>query len=230
MDPFAIGDFRVDRIVERDGPFGPLDGLVPDANPEDLKPYYDWLTPNYLDPDSFWMFMSVNSYLVRTKHHTILIDTCVGNHKERPGSPAFHQKDWPWLDNLHAVGLGVEDIDIVMCTHLHIDHVGWNTRLEDGRWVPTFPNARYLFDQAEYDHWKSEVDSDHLDGGFVYNDSILPVVEAGQVDMVANDYEIETGLTIEPLPGHTPGHRGINAAGTVLTPEAPHINGRVDAF
>jgi len=212
VKPFSIGDIRVDRIVERDGPFGLLSGLVPDANEQALRPYYDWLTPNYLDPESFWMYMSVNSYLIRTSRYNILVDTCGGNHKERPNSPAFHQKETPWLANLAAAGVGVEDIDFVMCTHLHVDHTGWNTKLEDGRWVPTFPNARYLFDKTELDHWdehSADHDGDHLQ---VYQDSVLPVVEAGRVDLVANDFEIDTGLVIEPLPGHTPGHRGINAA------------------
>jgi glyoxylase-like metal-dependent hydrolase (beta-lactamase superfamily II) len=212
LQPFAIGDFQVARIVERDGPFGPLNGLVPDANEEDLRPHYDWLTPNYLDPNSFWVFMSVNSYLIRTPHHTILIDTCGGNHKERPNSAVFHQKETPWLENLHAAGVGVEDIDFVMCTHLHIDHTGWNTKLENGRWVPTFPNARYLFDKTELDYWEAEAPNSDGDEKYVYNDSVLPVVESGQMDLVANDYEFETGLTLESLPGHTPGHRGVNAA------------------
>jgi len=211
MKPFGIGDIRVDRIVERDGPFGLLSGLVPDANPEDLKPYYDWLTPNYLDPESFWMFMSVNSYLIRTGRYTILVDTCGGNHKERPHSPPFHQKETPWLDNLNAAGVGVEDIDFVMCTHLHVDHTGWNTKLEDGRWVPTFPNARYLFHKEELDHWDAHAKDHDGDELQVYQDSVLPVVEAGRVDLVARDHEIDTGLVIEALPGHTPGHRGINA-------------------
>ena len=212
MKPFNIGDIRVDRIVERDGPFGLLNDLVPDANPDDLRPYYDWLAPNYMDAETFWMFMSVNSYLIRTPRHTILLDACAGNHKDRPNAPVFHQKDHPWLDNLHAAGVGVDDIDFVMCTHLHVDHVGWNTKLEDGRWVPTFPNARYLFDKQELDHWDTHAKDHDGDELQVYQDSVLPVVEAGRVDLVANDHEIDAGLVIESLPGHTPGHRGLNAA------------------
>src|SRR6266403_1958966 len=135
---------------------------------------------------------------------TFLIDSCIGNDKPRPQRPKWNQKtDDTYMRALKAAGFAVEDIDFVMCTHLHVDHVGWNTRLEGGRWVPTFPKARYVFGKAEYDYWaeqhaKAEVPP--------FGDSVLPVVEARRADIVRDDFAIGDHLRSLPTPGHTPGH------------------------
>ena len=134
----------------------------------------------------------------------MLVDTCIGEDKERPGLLAFHRRKMPMLGNLRAAGVEPEDIDLVLCTHLHVDHIGWNTRLENGRWVPTFANARYLFGQAEFDYWQDQHDQvGWMAGGF--EDSVLPIVEAGQAEFVAGDHQLRAGLWLEPMPGHTPG-------------------------
>ncbi|MDU6750227.1 MAG: MBL fold metallo-hydrolase, partial [Bradyrhizobium sp.] len=146
------------------------------------------------------------SYVVKTPHHTILIDSCIGNDKPR-ARPVWNMKtDDTYMRALDAAGMSVDDIDIVMCTHLHTDHVGWNTRRDNDRWVPTFPNARYLFAQREYDYWvaqnaKAEVPP--------FADSVLPVVEAKRADIVMDDFAIGDHVRLVPTPGHTPGHVAI---------------------
>jgi glyoxylase-like metal-dependent hydrolase (beta-lactamase superfamily II) len=143
---------------------------------------------------------SMHSWLIRTPDHIILLDTCVGNDKERDGAKLFHQKSFPYLAALAAAGVRPEEVDFVLCTHLHVDHVGWNTRLVDGRWTPTFPNARYVFSKAENERWRPAPSSP------AYADSVLPVIEAGLVDLVDGDHAIGDQLLIQPAPGHTPGH------------------------
>jgi glyoxylase-like metal-dependent hydrolase (beta-lactamase superfamily II) len=162
--------------------------------------------------------------VVKTPHHTILIDSCIGNDKPRPTRPKWHMKtDHTYLSGLKAAGFSVADIDVVMCTHLHPDHTGWNTRLENGQWVPTFPNARYIFGRTEFNHWtaqnaKAEVPT--------FVDSVLPVVEANRAELVGDDFTIGDHMRILPTPGHTPGHaafafgKGKDAA--IFTGDAMH--------
>ena len=209
----TVGGIEWHRIVESEEPDFDVGFLLPDATPEALAPHRAWLEPRFLDPASNKLVMAMQSYLLRTRHRTILVDACVGNHKERRfHAPWAHRTSTRWLDNLAAVGLAPDDIDFVMCTHLHADHVGWNTRLLDGRWVPTFPNARYLFARTEYEHW-IEVNK----GGKKYSDgciddSVLPVVEAGQAEIVADDYAFDDEISFALAPGHTPGHVAIGLA------------------
>jgi glyoxylase-like metal-dependent hydrolase (beta-lactamase superfamily II) len=141
---------------------------------------------------------------VKTPHHTILVDSCIGNDKPRPLRPKWNMKtDDVYIRALAAAGFSVTDIDFVMCTHLHVDHVGWNTRLENSRWVPTFPNARYVFDKQEFDYWTEQ----HAKAAVpAFGDSVLPVVEANKAEIVGNDYAIGDHTRILPTPGHTPGH------------------------
>ena len=167
--------------------------------------------PRFIDPDSIKVILCIQSYVIKTRHHTILIDTCVGNHKERPARPAWHMQDGPYLAELGAVGIGVEEVDFVLCTHLHVDHVGWNTQLVDGRWVPTFPNAKYIFARKEYETWQSRyANQEEVPVPLVFEDSVLPIVEAGQALIVEDDHQIDDGMWIEPSPGHTPGHVMLN--------------------
>ena len=151
-----IGSAAVDGVLEWAGSYrDPLE-MYPDATREAVERHRGWLEPDSLDPESGALVMAFQSYLLRTDRLTILIDTCVGNDKNRPLRPNWHRRNWPWMDNLRACGVTPEEIDVVLCTHLHTDHVGWNTRLEDGRWTPTFPNARYLFHEKEYAYWQRE--------------------------------------------------------------------------
>ncbi len=209
----TVGGIEWHRIIESEEPDFDVGFLLPDATPEALAPHRAWLEPRFLDPASNKLVMAMQSYVLRTRHRTILVDACVGNRKERRfHAPWAHRTSTRWLDNLAAVGLAPDDIDFVMCTHLHADHVGWNTRLLDGRWVPTFPNARYLFARTEYEHW-IEVNK----GGKKYSDgciddSVLPVVEAGQAEIVADDYAFDDEISFALAPGHTPGHVAIGLA------------------
>lgn len=204
MTTLRIGEATINEIVEWSGIYrDPLE-MFPDATQELVDLHRSWLEPHSIDPASGHLIMPFRSYLIRTGEHTILVDTCVGNDKERPLRPGWHRQNWPWMERFLSLGVTPEDVDLVVLTHLHTDHVGWNTRLEDGRWVPTFPNARYICHKQEYDYW----DGEYLNQAWLkdsFEDSVLPVAEAGKLDLVAGDHEIDKGLWLEPVPGHTPG-------------------------
>jgi glyoxylase-like metal-dependent hydrolase (beta-lactamase superfamily II) len=197
--------------------------LLPDWNARDIEPHLNWLAPTYYDPAADRIVSSIHSWVLKTRHHTILIDTCVGNHKERPGQPRFHMLDRPYMENFAGAGLKVEDIDYVLCTHLHVDHVGWNTRLDNGRWVPTFPRARHLFARAEWEHWSRETDDDTQR---IMADSVKPVLDAGLATLVEMDHRVSNELWLEPTPGHTPGHVSVRLrsgdAEAVITGDLMH--------
>ncbi len=206
MTPAFIGATRVDRIVESEGPFAAPEFLLPGATAEIVEANADWLEPRYVSGGQ--LVMSFHSFVLRTARHTILVDACVGNDKERPARPGWHRQKRPFLETLARAGVPPEAVDFVFCTHLHADHVGWNTRLENGRWVPTFPNARYVFARREYEHWeraqRAAADGEPPNHGS-FADSVLPVVEAGRAVLVESDHEFEPGVHLEPAPGHTPG-------------------------
>ena len=209
----TVGGIEWHRVIESEAPDFDVHFLLPDATEETLAPHRAWLEPRFLDPASNRLVMAMQSYVLRTRHRTILVDACVGNDKERRfHAPWAHRTSTRYLDELAAIGLAPDDIDFVMCTHLHADHVGWNTRLAGGRWVPTFPNARYLFARTEYDHWiaVNEGGKKYSDG--CIDDSVLPVVEAGQADIVADDYAFDDEISFALTPGHTPGHVAIELA------------------
>ena len=199
---FNIGDIRIDRLVEQEGRFLAALDMFPALTQERLEAERHWLEPHALDAEGF-MLLSFHSYIVRTPHHTVLIDSCIGNDKPR-ARPAWDMKrDETYMRGLGALGLSVEDIDFVLCTHLHADHVGWNTRLENGRWVPTFPKARYQFAQTEYEHWQRVHATTPVPP---FADSVLPVIEAGRADLVASEHALGDHIRLIPTPGHTPGH------------------------
>ena len=195
---WTVGDAQLTRIAELEvhWPFGIL---LPGA--EDVIDDYDWLRPDFVTDDGR-MRLSMHSVVIESAGLRIIVDTCVGNDKSRPGAPPFEQLSTPFLADLEAAGFAPETIDFVVCTHLHVDHVGWNTRLVDGVWVPTFPNARYLFVQAEYDYWRAEPQ----DYGPVFEDSVQPIMDAGLADLVSPDHRINDEVWFESTPGHTPGH------------------------
>ncbi len=211
MSKRRCGLIEIQAVEEWTGLYrDPLE-MYPDATPEIVARHRDWLVPETMDAETGRMIFAFQSYLLRTPRCTILVDGCVGNDKDRPDRPDWHRRSWPWLENLRAAGVAPEEIDFVMCTHLHVDHVGWNTRLENGRWVPTFPNASYLFGETEYRFWERE----HVKVPFIRNsfeDSVLPVVEAGKAVLVGDGHEVDDGVTIAPSPGHTPGHMCLNVA------------------
>ena len=200
----VIGDVTIHRVVEMQSPFMKALEFLPTLTPELLAENRAWMREAGAIDDSDVLKLCFQSYIVKTPHHTILVDSCIGNDKPRPLRPKWNMKtDDTYLRALAAAGFSVGDIDYVMCTHLHVDHVGWNTRLENGRWLPTFPNARYVFGKDEFDYWteqnaKAEVPP--------FADSVLPVVEAKQAEIVRADFEIGDHTRILPTPGHTPGH------------------------
>ena len=206
-----IGQFEISRVIESEGPFLEVQSFIPDADQAVVEANRDWLMPRFIEPASNKIILNIQSYILRTPRHTILVDTCVGNDKPRPGRPMFDHLSLPYLADLAAAGVRPEEVDFVLCTHLHVDHAGWNTQLINGRWVPTFPNAKYIFARTEYEFWERR----HLDGSEgpvpnVYDDSILPVMQAGQAVLVDADYQIDDGLWFEPAPGHTPGNVVVN--------------------
>jgi len=205
---FHCGGVRIDRVEDYLGPGFAPEGMFPSIQREMLDAQQDWLLPNFYLPALDRLRTSVHSWVIRTGRRNVLIDACVGNHKVRHAVPSFHMRNEPWLERLAAIGLSPLDIDVVFCTHLHADHIGWNTRLQDDRWVPTFPNARYLFGRKEFARWDPRA-PDHqpteLNRG-AFEDSIAPVLAAGLVDFVDDGYEIDALLRVEASPGHTPGH------------------------
>jgi glyoxylase-like metal-dependent hydrolase (beta-lactamase superfamily II) len=206
MTPRTVGDLRIDRIVEFNEPIFRLEEFFDEATPEAVAPHRHWLEPWALDPTSGKMVLPVLTYLVRTRRHTILIDTCIGCGKSSDVVPEWKNlQHETWLAGLLAAGIRPETVDYVFCTHLHLDHCGWNTRRIDGRWVPTFPKARYIISRAEYAAAEAE-------NGSVFRENVLPVMEAKQAVLVDMDYALDDELWLAPAPGHTPGHVAVHLA------------------
>jgi glyoxylase-like metal-dependent hydrolase (beta-lactamase superfamily II) len=201
---FSVGDLTIQRIIEQETTFLKAQDLLPVLSTEVLAENRQWLKAAGALDDEDTLILCFQSYVVKTPHHTILIDSCIGNDKARPLRPKWNMKtDDTYMRALTAAGVSVNDIDYVMCTHLHVDHVGWNTRLENGRWVPTFPKARYVFGKTEYDYWSAENAKAEVPP---FADSVLPVVEAKRAEVVKSDFAIGDHARILPTPGHTPGH------------------------
>jgi glyoxylase-like metal-dependent hydrolase (beta-lactamase superfamily II) len=201
-----FGDVRVDRILEFERPLLPPQQLYPTSTSEAIDRHRHWLEPKLLDPSSGCLVIAFHSFLIRSKGLNFLVDTCGGNDKHRPQKLRYHMNHWPYLENLARVGIAPEDVDFVLCTHLHVDHVGWNTRLVDGRWVPTFPRAKYLFARLEWDYWREHYRTEAFVDDPYYIDSILPVIEAGQAEFVDGNHVFNEEVWLDPTAGHTPGH------------------------
>ncbi|MGH7115125.1 MAG: MBL fold metallo-hydrolase [Stellaceae bacterium] len=210
---FTVGDMTIHRLVEQEAGFTPVLEFLPGLSPELLDENRPWLEPAALDPATDMLVLCFQSYLVKTPHHTILVDSCIGNDKSRPTRETWnHKTDDYFMRALAAAGASVDDIDFVMCTHLHADHVGWNTRLDNGRWVPTFPNARYVMARREFEHWQGvQQRGEDTPHRLAFEDSVLPVVRTGQSLLVDDDYALEDGLWFESARGHTPGNVVIHA-------------------
>lgn len=203
---FRVGDVTIHRIIEMEYGFTPALEFLCDLRPEVLDENRSWLAPKALDVDDN-LVLCFQSYIVQTGRHTILVDSCIGNDKDRSTRPSWHhKKDDVWMKGLAALNLTVNDIDIVMCTHLHVDHVGWNTKLENGRWVPTFPKARYLFSKKELDYWLAENDKAALPP---IVDSVIPIVEAKRCDLITSDHAVDDTVVLLPTPGHTIDHYAV---------------------
>lgn len=205
MSTFTIGAATITRIEESYEPNFEAAKFFADWKPDVVERHREWMLPHHYDPASGKLKLSIHSWLVQVGGRTILVDACVGNDKPRPNRPLWHLMKTPYLDRLAQAGAKPEDVDMVMCTHLHNDHVGWNTRLADGRWIPTFPNARYLFNRTDFEHFKA-IDPDKQPGNAAaYKDSVQPIADAGLADFVGGTHVVDEHLTMEPAPGHTPG-------------------------
>jgi glyoxylase-like metal-dependent hydrolase (beta-lactamase superfamily II) len=207
MDDWRIGDIRVTRILEMCDPLRTPSEWFPDCTDEALEPHLDWLIPRSISPANGRIILPIQSFVVRTARHTILVDGCVGNDKTIGDFPHWNRRnDGAFLQRLAEAGVTPEHIDYVLCTHLHVDHCGWNTRLVDGRWVPTFPNARYIMARREFEAAQTAyADADQP----TYQENVLPIVEAGRAVLVDMDHELDDEVSLEPTPGHTPGHVAI---------------------
>jgi glyoxylase-like metal-dependent hydrolase (beta-lactamase superfamily II) len=198
-----IGEATITRVVEIEGS-SPGTFCFKDATPERLL-QHAWLQPHFLTGEGRAV-ASIHCFVIQSEGRVIVVDTCVGNDKPREVK-AWNLRQGRFLADLAEAGFARERVDTVLCTHLHVDHVGWNTMLRDGKWVPTFPNARYLFGKKEWEHWSGETDRP---GGRhnqdVLHDSVRPVVDAGLADFVEMDHRLTPQVQLEPTPGHTPGH------------------------
>jgi len=173
-----------------------------------MKEHGHWLAPDHYEIASKKIKLSVHSWLLQVDGRKILIDCCCGNHKPRPSRPHWNMLQEPWLDRLAAAGARPDEIDMVMCTHLHHDHLGWNTQLRDGKWVPTFPNARYVFSKVDYDYFaKIDADPATAPAEFgTFRECVIPVVEAGRADLITGPHKLNEFIDILPAGGHSPGH------------------------
>jgi glyoxylase-like metal-dependent hydrolase (beta-lactamase superfamily II) len=207
-----LGTATLRKLIDLDPFVLPLDFLLPGAEIARLEHERALLAPDHIDFAGSNVLLGVHSFLLQAGELNMLIDTCVGEHKERPRRPEWHRrKAGGYLAALAGAGLRPEDIDLVFCTHLHADHVGWNTCLEGGRWVPTFPNARYVIGRKELSHWQAEeaaAPGSHNHGA--YADSVLPIVESGLCETVEDGFELASGMEVVPLFGHSPGQIGLD--------------------
>lgn len=214
-----VGDVKVMLVRETLQPV-PAEGMYVDPDMGVFEANDDWLRPYFLD-DEGNMPLSIHALVLESEGQTIMVDTCIGN---RPIEmvPQMSHLGEGFLDELAAAGFEPGDIDIVLCTHLHFDHVGWNTILVDGEWVPTFPNARYLFGRTEYEYWDSGAEG----AAITFGDAVRPVLDAGLADLVDSDHQVTGEISLEPSPGHSPGHVSvrISSAGqeAVITGDLVH--------
>ncbi len=203
---YRVGDATVTKVTERHLSLK-ASTLFSQFDPEVITEHRPWLAGDHLDASEENLLLSVHTWVVRIGGRTILVDTGIGNHKDRPFGAIFHQLDTPFLQRLALAGVSPDDVDLVLHTHLHVDHVGWNTRLHEGKWVPTFPNARYVFPTVEREFYDTDAAASRR---IVFEDSVLPVIEAGLADEIgAQGGEYLPGIRFKPTPGHSPGHMSI---------------------
>ena len=218
---WRVGQVRITKIVELET-VGSTRFILPLASREEILKL-PWLVPLFATEEGR-LKMSIHSLVVETPGRRILVDTGLGNDKQGRGVPTWNNRNTPFLEALAAAGFPVESIDTVLCTHLHVDHVGWNTRLAGGQWVPTFPHARYLFGKTEYEYWRDH--SDTPERFAVFNDSVKPIVDAGAAELIASDARLTEEITMIPTGGHSPGHMSLHivsdGAEGLLTGDVAH--------
>ncbi|MBB3979546.1 glyoxylase-like metal-dependent hydrolase (beta-lactamase superfamily II) [Rhizobium azooxidifex] len=200
-----IGNAEVLRVEEYHGLGFPPKAFLPDWDARLVDKHLHWMVPDHYAPNEGRLVGSIHSWVIKLPNLTVLVDTCSGNHKHRPDSPFFSMMNSPYLENLTAAGVDPDDVDFVFCTHLHIDHAGWNTRLLDGRWVPTFRNAKYVVSRGEFERLVGEgsPSADHLN---LIADTIQPILESDQWLLIDAPFQLCDELYIETSPGHTSAH------------------------
>jgi len=218
---WKVGRVKITKIVELET-VGSTRFILPLASNEEIR-RLPWLMPDFATAEGR-LKMSIHSLVVETPTRRIVVDTGFGNDKEGRNVPAWNRRNTPFLEIMAAAGFPPDSIDTVLCTHLHVDHVGWNTRLAAGKWVPTFPNARYLFGESEYAYWRDH--SKEPDKIAVFNDSVQPIVDAGNADLVESDHRLCDEISLIPTPGHSPGHISVHiqseGAVALLTGDVAH--------
>jgi glyoxylase-like metal-dependent hydrolase (beta-lactamase superfamily II) len=203
MQQWRVGDVTVHKVVELEMAGGTR-FVLPQATREEARAL-PWLYPHFADADGR-LKMSIHALIVEAPGRRILVDTCLGNDKPRD-IPGWSHRQGPFLRDLAAAGFPAESIDAVVCTHLHVDHVGWNTVRAEDRWIPTFPSARYLLGRSEFEYWRTE--QRNRSQRVVFEDSVQPVFEAGRVDLVELDHRLCDEVDLIPTLGHTPGHASV---------------------
>ena len=203
MLKWKVGDVTITQLVEITDASGSVP-VLPDATPEMLG-NYPWLKPHFVS-DEDKLILNIQMLIIETPSQKMVVDTCIGNDKNL-NLEGWANMSLPFLDNLKDLGHDPDSVDRVLCTHLHVDHVGWNTRKLDGKWVPTFPNARYVMVDKEFEFWR-DLEEDPF--GDVFGESVKPVIDAGLADLVGSDFEVGDGVQLESTPGHTPGHVSIH--------------------
>ncbi|HEY0813692.1 MAG TPA: MBL fold metallo-hydrolase, partial [Pseudonocardia sp.] len=216
-DTLQLGDVTITRVVEWSGAIRTAHEIIPDCAPETWQEHRDELVPDFWNPDDDAYLCAIQSWVIRSEGRTIVVDTGAGNDRERPQVPQFDHLATPFLDNLARAGVRPDDVDTVVNTHVHYDHVGWNTHLVDGEWVPTFPNATYVIPAVDRRYYDPEnehrrpapaTDADHLrrhGSHLVFADSIAPILRHGLATLWEDEHRIDDNLTLAHTPGHTPG-------------------------
>jgi glyoxylase-like metal-dependent hydrolase (beta-lactamase superfamily II) len=201
---WTVGKVKITKIVELET-IGSTRFILPLASNEEIRKL-PWLIPHFATEEGR-LKMSIHSLVVETPSRRIVVDTGLGNDKEGRTVPTWNNRQGPFLETLTEAGFAPDSIDTVLCTHLHVDHVGWNTKLVGGQWVPTFANARYVFGKTEYEYWRDYIEE--ADKAAVFDDSVKPIVDAGKAELVASDHRLTDEITLIPTPGHSPGHMSI---------------------
>lgn len=237
---WSIGTIRITAIVEQE--MAGFEVIMPAATPE-LVATKAWLAPDFVDENGS-LKGAVQAFVIEAGDKLIVVDTCVGNDKNRVAMASWNQQQAPFLERMREAGFDPAKIDLTVCTHMHVDHVGWNTYLDGGEWKPTFPNARYLFARAEFDFWQEQMRAPALslaeasnetelfaaagdvDTRAAHADSVQPLVDAGLVDLVETTHQICPGVRLIPSHGHTPGHVSVEisvgGAKALITGDAIH--------
>src|SRR5215813_4779009 len=218
---WKVGKVKITKVVELET-VGSTRFILPLATNEEIQKL-PWLIPHFATEEGR-LKMSIHSLVLETGKRRIVVDTGLGNDKQGRGIPTWNDRKGPFLETLTAAGFVPESIDTVLCTHLHVDHVGWNTKLVGGKWVPTFANARYLFGRTEYEHWRDR--SEEPSQAAVFNDSVRPIMDAGKAELIASDARLTEEITMIPTPGHSPGHMSVHISSSgeegLLTGDVAH--------